>query len=671
MHNVNYSVCDTPVSKEINDKFGFKKLASQIATAIVRNTEDEGTVIAINGKWGSGKSSLINLIEEKIHQPSVMIESRPVFVSRFNCWWIRGEESLISEFFRQMYSTLAVTSNQNKLELVAEMGSKFLLSSAPLLGTLSNFVIPGSGKIAENFSSFLGDSLKQTKNLDDMHSELCKMLRDNDERYLIIIDDIDRMFKREILYMFKLIKTVGHLPKFTYLIAFDRKVADEALSKKFGTEDTTYIEKFVQAGFDVPRVTKSAIKEELISRLKVLCNDHTYMQRKHFETRLDSLILPCIKSPRNLKRVINMINITWRTVEDQLDFADFVTIETFRILEPELYFAIWVNRELFEVGKSKLKNGKLDLFKLDEFKDWRANKTSKFNDNENKDFVEKLQLFLTEDLSSHASNISNIYHLMEFKMNKRLISNPFYFEKYFQFTSNDTKIENNENVLFEKCNDKEYINKRLNSIIDAPKKEERKSKLQKFVVEFNSICEELRIESNKHILSNMLNKYKFLRDIYVKDNLSERKEPNFLISELMPILQLIKLEIFGTFDEEALLDSKIETILECAGDNNSEFILDFAHVIYQLKTNETIQLSISGDFTFPSKSSEKLFELAAKHISKLAQTSNLIDSENLRRKLLYWDKFKGNKQYKSSIKFIEKNSVSDEFIVKFFKCISD
>ena len=57
---------DKPIKLPDEDKFGFKPLAETIADMISNMKSPEGTVIAINGQWGSGKSSLINLIRNHL-----------------------------------------------------------------------------------------------------------------------------------------------------------------------------------------------------------------------------------------------------------------------------------------------------------------------------------------------------------------------------------------------------------------------------------------------------------------------------------------------------------------------------------------------------------------------------------------------------------------------------
>ena len=56
---------DRAIRHSSDDCLGFTPLAKQIAKSIVDRTVDDGFVIGIEGAWGSGKSSLINLIVDQ------------------------------------------------------------------------------------------------------------------------------------------------------------------------------------------------------------------------------------------------------------------------------------------------------------------------------------------------------------------------------------------------------------------------------------------------------------------------------------------------------------------------------------------------------------------------------------------------------------------------------
>jgi len=57
---------DSPITQMDEDRYGFQILAEKLAHSIISMDRNISTVIGIEGKWGSGKTSLLNLLLEKM-----------------------------------------------------------------------------------------------------------------------------------------------------------------------------------------------------------------------------------------------------------------------------------------------------------------------------------------------------------------------------------------------------------------------------------------------------------------------------------------------------------------------------------------------------------------------------------------------------------------------------
>jgi predicted KAP-like P-loop ATPase len=90
---------DKPISEPAEDRFGIDPFAKTLAASIRALKAPEGTVIALNGPWGSGKSSAVNLI---LHHMKEAVTADEIVVINFACWWFRGEEALALAFFREL-----------------------------------------------------------------------------------------------------------------------------------------------------------------------------------------------------------------------------------------------------------------------------------------------------------------------------------------------------------------------------------------------------------------------------------------------------------------------------------------------------------------------------------------------------------------------------------------
>src|SRR5215212_10164968 len=92
-------LADAPVERLADDDFRRKALVTRIATEAVHAPRDAGFVIAIYGPWGSGKTSIANMVIEQLDP------DRHAAV-RFNPWIFSGAEDLIGRFFAEMMKQL-------------------------------------------------------------------------------------------------------------------------------------------------------------------------------------------------------------------------------------------------------------------------------------------------------------------------------------------------------------------------------------------------------------------------------------------------------------------------------------------------------------------------------------------------------------------------------------
>ena len=99
---------------------------------------------------------------------------------------------------------------------------------------------------------WLSGLIQQEETVEKLHAELSKALSDQKKRFLIVIDDIDRLSPDEALLIFRLVKSVGRLPNVIYLLVYDRDLAESIIAERYPSEGPHYLEKIVQAPFELP-----------------------------------------------------------------------------------------------------------------------------------------------------------------------------------------------------------------------------------------------------------------------------------------------------------------------------------------------------------------------------------------------------------------------------------
>jgi hypothetical protein len=75
---------DSPILSPNQDVFGIDPFAMTLAGSIAKVDVKDGVVFAINGAWGSGKSSAVNLV---VHHLGDEFKDKDIVVVTFNPWW--------------------------------------------------------------------------------------------------------------------------------------------------------------------------------------------------------------------------------------------------------------------------------------------------------------------------------------------------------------------------------------------------------------------------------------------------------------------------------------------------------------------------------------------------------------------------------------------------------
>ncbi|MEO1088814.1 MAG: P-loop NTPase fold protein [Acidobacteriota bacterium] len=162
--------------------------------------EPEGTVLAINGPWGSGKSSAVNLVRYHLRDDE---EAGKISTVLFETWWFKGEEALALAFFQQLFTVLDSSASDALKKELPELTKK-MLKLGPLLGHAVNLGTVGiGGPLITAGAEFLDEMISTDTSIESQHKELSKLLKKEGKRYLVIIDDMDRLSPDEVLLVLR------------------------------------------------------------------------------------------------------------------------------------------------------------------------------------------------------------------------------------------------------------------------------------------------------------------------------------------------------------------------------------------------------------------------------------------------------------------------------------
>lgn len=448
---------DKPICEPRDDRFGIDPFAKALAASIRKLESPDGTVIALNGPWGSGKSSAINLIQ---HHLKGAIEAGDIKIVSFACWWFRGEEELALAFFRELYAGLGVTLGTKFKKLFPKLGARLLRAGAVVGPAIDLAGGGGAGTVAAGTMNWISDLISQDVTVEKLQSEVNATLDQQTKRFLIVIDDIDRLSPDEALLIFRLVKSVGRLPNVIYLLAFDRTLAEAIVAERYPSEGPHYLEKIIQAGFDLPEPRPEDLRQELLAQIDQICRTPSGDEILQFMNTFYDLVAPAIKTPRDLKRLANALAITWPPVASDVDLADFVGIETLRVLFPKVYRTLRVNKSIL-CGTDR-------MFKQRSRDEQRRECDRIFLaavDPQNQEELRRGLMRLFPPLQSVWSNVVYGDHsVTKWAVHCRICSSA-HFESYFRFSiGNDVLAKMEIDGLIDRASDKKYI---IGVLLDA------------------------------------------------------------------------------------------------------------------------------------------------------------------------------------------------------------
>ncbi len=339
---------DTALRQPDQDRLGRSEFARFLAKAILGMDAEEGFVFALNGPWGAGKTTIINFVLHFLTEESK--NKNELVVVRFNPWWFSGREQLIQQFFRQFKVALGGQDAPKELKNVSQKLDRFARILEPLT------LVPAVGGWIERHKNVFRTSATATQAIaealaEDIHklrASIDSTLRNQTARILVVIDDIDRLHPEEIGQLFQVVKAVADFPKTIYLLAFDREAVTGAVSKLQSASGDDYLEKIVQAPFDLPIPDRTSLRRLLFEQIdEVLTGTPEGLwDAVEWGNLYWGSIDLFIQTSRDVKRFINVLRPTYAIVKGEVNPVDFIGVQALRLFVPEMYSFVISNKDV-------------------------------------------------------------------------------------------------------------------------------------------------------------------------------------------------------------------------------------------------------------------------------------------------------------------------------------
>lgn len=341
-----------------DDKLNYAPFAARIAKVIISLTAPNGYVIGLHGQWGSGKSTVINFILAHLKKHNAEHELDQVIHIDFRPWIVSGHQDLITAFFKILserlgpkeckwdrYKRRALNFLHGTTDNLVDAAATVALSVDPT-GAAAGF---GANLAKKSVNALLGRFLEDPS-LQAAYESLKDQLGRSGKRFLVTIDDIDRLENEHVRSIMQMVKSIGRLPNVVYLLSYDRDIVWDALDQGGSHVGPRFAEKIVQQEIELPKPSRNALLTILDGEISFLTGAAPNTTRWQYLVR--DGVHRWIRSPRDVVRLSNAVKFSWPAMEGEIDPQDLLAMEGLRLFDTSAFVWVRENRDfLFTEGR--------------------------------------------------------------------------------------------------------------------------------------------------------------------------------------------------------------------------------------------------------------------------------------------------------------------------------
>lgn len=355
---------DRPIRALAADEFGLGiSFIPRLVRIAVEWPRDDGLVIGMYGSWGVGKTSALNMFTEYVARDRDRFPH--TYVCHFNPWFYDDTAVLITSFF----STLAAELGKDEQKPWARaahalrmMGAILAVAArgAPVLGGFYGGIvaqaISAGSKALRETAELSGEAAGLAeiatggqRKLEEQRESVVRALEElgsHGGRMVVLVDDVDRLARTELLALLRLVRLVADLPFVSIVLAIDddriRDVLETVVAEGYGK---AYLDKIVQVGIHVPLPSRETMQRKLLHELerifshREIAYPHELRPPRPGEDNPFATLLDCFHTPRDLARYTNSLAVLLLSGEEEPDIhpVDGALVEALHVFHPQVY----------------------------------------------------------------------------------------------------------------------------------------------------------------------------------------------------------------------------------------------------------------------------------------------------------------------------------------------
>jgi HEAT repeat protein len=279
---------DSPTTE---DGLGFDSYVDILFDAIINFDAKNPLTIGIHGRWGSGKTSLMRMLDKRFEKDN------KVKTIWFNAWAHGREEPIGLALLQQVLIEFQKDKKtKGKIGPLIENVGTLLTDAA--LRKISGITLGEAKKLLKN-------SIEAKSTLRaDFATAIDEYLPD--KRLVVFIDDLDRCLPEKTIEILEVIKLFLDVPRCVFVIGVAKEVIEQGIEVVYKTEEQgipisgkDYTEKIIQVPFTLPPI-REKVMIEYIGKLGISEEEKEYAD---FVAKVTEY------NPRKVKMFLNTLRI--------------------------------------------------------------------------------------------------------------------------------------------------------------------------------------------------------------------------------------------------------------------------------------------------------------------------------------------------------------------------
>lgn len=343
-----------------------RKKYSDVLTNIVSNYY-EGFVLAINNKWGTGKTTFVRMWQQDL-------EDQKFQTVYFNAWENDFEDNPLTALMGEL-KTLTNKNTEPKFQKALKNAALLSKHIAPAVAqalvdkyvvdtnNVKDIIVHTTKGLADVFENDVNNYEKKKLGIKKFRESLSKFIADtNKEKPIIfIVDELDRCRPNYSVSILEQIKHFFSVPNIVFVLSIDKKQLGNAIRGVYGSDKidaNEYLRRFIDVEYSIPKPPDDLFYKYLFEKLN-FDDFFESQERKKYPELVDDKH----RFLRTCKLLFNNSNVALRQQERVLVLSR-LSLRSFQYnnyLFPSVYLLLNYIKILHEEFYQELKSKKLIL----------------------------------------------------------------------------------------------------------------------------------------------------------------------------------------------------------------------------------------------------------------------------------------------------------------------